>query len=309
MSYKKIVRFIFGITISISLCVLLLFLYMELVSDFRLENIVYHDFQLTSKPNHLEPTYDKESLKKILNHSFSYLGKGHQAFVFASDDGLHVIKFFRFWRLKPSKFMKALSYVPPFENVYEKYEKKRIRRLEKLFVGYEVANQYDKINSGLLFLHLDKTSDLNKTLILQDRYGFKHAVNLDDVCFAIQERAVNTKKVLYELLSKNEVEKCKVLLRQLMDLYFNEYLNGIIDQDHNILDNTGFTKDRAIRLDIGQLKKDDQIRIPANYLADLRKIIDKRLSVWLRGQFPKVAEELIEELEKTFEEIKNSAPA
>lgn len=305
MNDKKIFHWFLGILIACSLFVLTIFLYIELASDFRLENIVYEDKQLFPVAQLLD-LREKESLNEILNHSFYYLSKGHQAFVFASDDGKHVIKFFRFWRLKPSKLMKTLSYFPGFEKIYDKYERKRVRRLEKLFLGYQVANQYDKINTGLVFLHLNPTNDLNKTLIVRDRFGFSHSINLDEVSFAIQMRAVSTKKMLEELLKNNEIEKCKGALRQLIDLYFNEYQLGIIDQDHNILDNTGFTKERAIRLDIGQLKKDDRMKIHENYLVDLRKIIDKRLSIWLRRKFPTHAEELINELENKYKEIANT---
>lgn len=304
--YKKICTAICAFSLAIAMLILISFSYMELAGDFRFENIVFdeYQFQPLEQTNHHSSLSDKEP-EQILNQPFAFLGKGHQAFVFESQDGNYVIKFFRFWRLKPSCLIRYLSYIPLsyVKEWCDHYEKKRLRRLEKLFSGYQVAYAYDQKNSGLIYLHLKNSNSWKKQIVVTDRYGFENAIQLDEVFFAIQKKGVSTKETLTKLLDQGDTKKTKQLLRSLLDLYMDGYKRGIIDQDHNLLDNTGFSEGIALRLDIGQLQKDDNMKQPEYYLKDLRKIIDKRLARWLRKKYPQYVEELMQDLEKKFHEI------
>lgn len=271
-----------------------LFLYDEIASDFRYENIVFSE--LDHDPSRSVPALSSSELDKIyqiLNQNFTYIGKGHQAFVFASDDEEYVLKFFRFRRLKPSVLTDYLVAIPFIGSYFAHLEQKRLHRIEKLFTGYQVAYDYDRENTGMVYTHLNSTLFLNRRINVKDRFGFTHIINLDDVFFAIQQRAYSTKEVLVRLLNQGDVETAKLRIRQLFDLYIDEYQHGVFDQDHNIIHNTGFTQDRPIRLDIGQLKRDEDIKNPEVYQKDLQKLVNRRLAPWLRKYYPDFSEEII----------------
>lgn len=269
-------------------------LFEEVTGDFRLENITY-ELPITAQ----EPitSQKRQELNNIFDQSYTYLGKGRQTFVFASADGQYVLKFFRFKRLKPSRIIQIGSYLPFIGSVFTKCENKRQRRLEKLFTGYQVAYSYDQEHTGILYVHLGESQDLNKKITVKDWLGLSHSIELDTVAFAIQRRGRMTRDVLREFLDKGDTVSAKKHIDRLLSMYVAEYSLGIIDQDHNIMHNTGFVGETPLRLDVGQLKRDLIIRDPEIYSKDIKKIIDERIVGWLKRYYPKKAQELIREFE------------
>ncbi|MBA3958104.1 MAG: hypothetical protein H0X51_06905 [Parachlamydiaceae bacterium] len=287
---KQFLRAIGWTIFSIAALLGVLFLYVEITSDFRLENITYEDASRYHALATSEPI--PSQLTSILDQPFTYLGRGHQAFVFASADGRYVLKFFRFWRLKPWNIVSYVDFLP----VVSSYEQKRLRRLTKLFTGYEVAYQKDPENTGLVYLHLGVTQHLKKKISVSDRWGFHHQINLDTVCFAIQKRGEMTKDRLRRHLDAGDITEAKKDFQRLLAMYIAQYQNGVIDQDHNLIYNTGFVGDQAIRLDIGQLKYDETVKDPVVYEKDLNIIVNKRIAYWLHRYYPQYADEILADL-------------
>lgn len=56
------------------------------------------------------------------------------------------------------------------------------------FQSYKIAFEKLKEASGLLYLHLNHTTDLKKQVHLVDHLGSSYQVNLDDVAFLIQKK-------------------------------------------------------------------------------------------------------------------------
>src|SRR3569832_1589228 len=67
-------------------------------------NLTYHPEWETAS---LSPAQEDE-IKTLLNQPYTYLNKGVQSFVFASEDGRYVIKFFRHDHLSPPFWSKLL---------------------------------------------------------------------------------------------------------------------------------------------------------------------------------------------------------
>lgn len=220
----------------------------------------------------------KANIDQILSKQYSWLGQGRQVVAFLSEDGKYVLKIFKFKRLRT-----AYS---------EHAEEKRIRRIEKLFSGYHLGYTEDTENTGLIYVHLNKTNDLNKTIIVKDRLGFSHQIDLDTHAFAIQEYATMTKKMISDLLTKGKLDEAIERINQLFDLYLSEYNKGIVDADRNVMSNTGFLGNRAIRLDLGQLRKEK-----TDYRDDLEKVAFTRIYGWVLKYYPQYAEKILPTLE------------
>lgn len=269
-------------------------LFEEVTGDFRLENITY---DLPVKVQEPVTSQQRQELTRILDQRYTYLGKGRQTFVFASADGQYVLKFFRFKRLKPSRIIQIGSYLPFVGSVCTKCDNKRVRRLEKLFTGYQVAYKYDQEHTGILYVHLGVTHDLNKQITVQDWLGLSHQIDLDSVAFAIQRRGRMTRDVIRDFLDRGDTVSAKKYIDKLLSMYVAEYSLGIIDQDHNIMHNTGFVGETPLRLDVGQLKRDLSVRDPVVYKKDLGKIVEERVVGWLKRYYSKISQELIREFE------------
>jgi hypothetical protein len=274
--------FFYSIAIALS-SACIWYLYESESGDFRESNIIF-DLPLRMESN--TPKVLSPGIKKLLDQKFTWIGHGHQVYAFGSADGKYVLKIFKIHKLKPSWIETSLAYVP-FSDSHRNYRiEKRLRREERLFKGYNVAYEYDKDLTGLIYVHLNAQNNKQLFVVLQDRFGFSHRINLEETIFAIQERAKKTKDVLKELLDNGKVELVKIHINQLLKMYLAEYQRGILDRDHNVVHNTGFVGMRPIRLDVGRLTLDDEIKNPEAYQKDLDNIIHKRILPWINKNYP-----------------------
>jgi len=270
------------IALYLSLAIAVFFLaerlYYHYTGDFRLANISYEN--TAYQPQTSQPSLSKEdklNLCPILNQSYTFLGKGNQSYAFVSQDGLYVLKFFKFGHIKRSWFLNAKS---------------QEKRFLKVFAGYQLAYDLDRENTGLLYIHVNKTQGLATVVSLKDKVGFTHAIDLDQVVFVLQKKMTPTNELFTQLLKSGNLTAVKKRISQLFSLYHSEYKKGIYDRDHNLMYNTGFTDNQALRLDVGKLRQDDQMKQPEVYKKDLQKVAFKRIHGWFKKYYPQNLEEI-----------------
>lgn len=279
--------------------------YYHVTDDFRIANMTYEI------PHHLEweipalTAAEKEQLDHVLDQTFHYLGKGAQSYVFTSDDGKYVLKFFKFKHLKPSFFYTLLPPIYPFKQHVQKEEERKARKLDSVFTGYRLSYELHKQETGLVFIHLNKTNDLHRSVIVKDKIGRSHTIDLDSTVFLLQEKGETMRTVINNLLKKNEVALAKQRVRQVFDLYHSEYRKGIYDRDHGIMHNVGFVGDHPIHLDVGKMTLDANLKKPEVYSADL-ELIYKKIDLWLRVNYPQYHEEISKDMREKFLQITES---
>src|ERR1700722_581245 len=78
--------------------------YYRWTDDFRIANIT-HDIPYHPEWDTSLSHEELAQLKSILDQPFTYIGKGAQAYAFASEDGKYVLKFFKFKHLRPNTFL------------------------------------------------------------------------------------------------------------------------------------------------------------------------------------------------------------
>ena len=223
-------------------------------------------------------------LQTVFSQPFYYLDRGKQSFVFLSQDNRYVLKFFDSRCLRSGE----LPFLFPIS------EEHCSKKLEQLFEGYRVAQSFDRKNTGLLFVQLTPDPAYHIQASIFDRFGFRHQINLEEVPFIIQERAIPLRELITKLLSKGKVKEAEQRLRQMIEMYVEEYRLGIVDLDHNFMYNTGFIGERPLRIDLGRLQFNEEIKDPAIYQQDLKKVFIGRLSEWLERHFPKYRQEIMQ---------------
>lgn len=182
--------------------------------------------------------------QKLFGQRYRYLASGAQLFAFASEDGKYVIKFFR---------MKHL--IPSFNHYFRPEKKKhREENLNIIFQAYKMAYDDLKEEAALVYLHLNKTADLQTTLTVIDKLGRQHFINLDKTEFIVQEKA----ELIFPHLSKLDVEKRKEAIEAMLSLVQRRIDKGYADDDKAISHNYGFVGDRPIHLDIGRIYKGER---------------------------------------------------
>lgn len=199
------------------------------------------------------PCHDVEKVREILNQPFSYLNKGVQTFVFASQDGKYVIKFLRHDHLRPALWAHFL----PQQWRESKAAKKRAK-LNKDFISYKIAYEELREETGLVFVHLNKTDYLKQKLSLIDKIGVGHCLDLDQFEFLVQKRAELLYPTLENLIDQGKIEDVKVALSNLVHLLAKKFDKGIFDKDPDLNTNFGFVGNEVVQIDIGRFRKEDQ---------------------------------------------------
>ncbi|MBS0616463.1 MAG: hypothetical protein JSR58_07935 [Verrucomicrobia bacterium] len=237
-------------------------------------------------PFHPEWAVDS-SVPQIFDQKFHYLGKGAQSFVFASQDGKYVLKFFRHHHMRAPWIIRSL----PFAWAQAKAQKKE-SKLKKDFLSYTIAFREMPEETGIIYLHLNKTDHLKKKVTFVDKLGTFHEVDLDGMEFMVQKRATLLYPSIAQLMEKGETEKAKGAIADLLELLQKRMRKGIFDKDPDLNTNFGYVGGKPIQIDVGRFRydrdrpfsKDEIIRITDHF------------HQWLMIQYPVLDDYLRERL-------------
>ncbi len=302
-STKKMIRNLFWILGFLIFLLGIGHLYYHLTGDFRIAHVMSKTFyplqvelpKLTAK--------ERRQVGKILDQHFYFLGHGHQSFVFASDDGNYVLKLFRKDFIKRTWLKNVIPPITPFRSLFLHQGKGEEYRIRRVINGHAIAYALDRDNCGMIYFHFNQENRFGKAVTLVDKLGIKRTIIPESYVFAIQKRAVTTRQELTRLMAEGNVEETKRRIQQLFDFYLSAYRRGILDNDHKLIDNTGFVGDRVIRQDVGRLVLDPETQNLENIKTDLRKIVRKRLQPWFKSYYPQYYSEISEEMEQFLSEL------
>lgn len=99
-------------------------LYYRVTAGFTVGNITYalpYDSRWDIRDLNLA---ESKHLDYILSQNFKYLGKGCQSYVFASEDGQYVLKFFKFQRFRQREWLNHFTFIPGMEQYVKEKQKK-----------------------------------------------------------------------------------------------------------------------------------------------------------------------------------------
>lgn len=137
-----------------------------------------------------------------------------------------------------------------------------------------------------------------------DRLGISHSINPAITPFILQKKATVARSHFCKYFNKGDLESVKRLVDKIFVLYLNEYQEGVYDRDHNVIDNVGFTEDRAMRIDAGKLQYDPKFSQVEYYLPDIQEKVVKRIKIWTQSHYPLHFLALSEYLEMKLEKIR-----
>lgn len=236
-----------------------------------------------------------EELESIFNQPYTYLARGAQCFVFASQDGRNVIKFFRLCHMRAPKWMTVLT----FPLIFERYRLGKIlerrRSVEKDFNSYKIAFEEMKEETGLLYIHLNKTDHLKKHLTIYDKIGVVYDVDLDQVEFLVQKKATLVYPTIEKLLKTQGLSSAKQAITRLVQLLKFRCEKGIFDKDPDLNTNFGFLDLCPVQIDIGRFRYDEERSKPSIYRDEIIRITDN-LRQWLDTLSPALSDHLLAEI-------------
>lgn len=242
-------------------------------------------------------TQENQEVKGAMEQSYHHLGNGGQCFAFVSEDRKYVIKFFKQKVFQLPLWMEQFPL--PFL-VDWLFQKKRIKKQAlryKVFLAFKLCFEQAAEETGLLYIHLNKTQHLNKALSFWDDRGKVHHLNLDDLQFVIQKKADLAYSTLALLIQKDDLEGAKLAIDQLLKLNLRLYHKGLLNRDTNFQSNYGFIDTRAIVIDVGRIIPDETIKHPEKFKQDLLRITPK-FRLYLSLHHPELVSHFDESLGK-----------
>lgn len=232
------------------------------------------------------PQEEREAIDQILSQKFTYYNKGSQSYVFISEDKKYILKFLKQDKLRTRSWLAhlPLSFNPYYEDYLFKQEK-----CHATFAACKTSFTELKKESGLIYVHLNNTRDLNKKVTIFDKNGEKHIVDIDKTSYYVQKRAQLIYSRIAELMHQNETEKAKEIISSVFSLI--DYLGkkGVCDNDPILRKNFGLIDDIAVQIDIGKLKI-DSLRQQSLAYKDEAGSITNSFKVWLEKNYPALSE-------------------
>lgn len=263
-------------------------LYFRITDGFTVGNI---KSELAYNPNwktHSLSAQENAFIKNILSQKFTYLGKGCQSYVFLSEDGQYVLKFVKYQRFTPQRWLDYFAFLP-FMDRYRlgKIEKKK-KKLDMLFTSWKTAYDFLQPETGLIYVHLNKTPDIDQTLVIYDKMGFEHHLEMKNMEFLIQKKATMLCKAIDNLAAAQDIEGAKNLIDLLLSTILFEYERGFADNDHALMQNTGVLNGVPVHIDAGQFVRNEDVKRPEIYKQELFSKTFK-FRKWLQKNHPELA--------------------
>ena len=246
---------------------------------------------------HPEWEVPNRSIENILDQPYFYLGHGAQTYVFISKDGNHVLKFYRHHRCKhPLEIFSPILPSSLKNRLLQTIGKRHNKRL-KDFSSYVLAHQKLSEETGLVYLHLNRTTNLKKKLVVYDKILVRHLLDLDNYSFIVQKKADPFYPTMETWIEQNEWETAEKALSELIGLLTTRCKKELSDKDPDLRTNFGFIKNVPIQFDIGRFKMDPSRAQTHSYHDELIRIADK-LCHWLDIKAPRLSQHIHREIAK-----------
>jgi hypothetical protein len=185
----------------------------------------------------------------------------------------------------------------PF-SLFEKYRldnvEKRQDVFETFFKSFIHAYEHLREESGLIYLHLNKTRDLKKKVTLIDCDGNKFSVDLDSKEFVVQLKAEKISEYLLNLKDKDKEEEARQVVRSFLEIVARCCQRGYGDQELGVRNNFGIVNGKAILVDCSYLHVDTSLKYPHHFQAEILSVTEK-MSQWAEQFYPDLSIILQEE--------------
>ncbi len=269
-----------------------------------------HHTNFSSSPGEISTSYsspeweipsslidDPKLIDQILNQKFTYFNKGSQAYVYLSEDKKYVLKFLKQNKLHPNTWLARIPF--SFNPHYQRslFLKKK---LASTFQAIKTAFTDFKEETGLLYVHLNRSNNLKKTITIFDRKGKLHLVDLDKTSFLIQKKANLIYIRITELMAQGDIEGAKGIITSVFSLIDHLGRRGVVDNDPILRKNFGLIDDRAVQIDIGRMRIDPVRAENLTYKSEVASITTS-FKKWIEKNHP----DLLAHFEANLERVSN----
>lgn len=230
---------------------------------------------------------DEQKIQKILNQPFFFLEGGGQSYAFLSQDGQTVLKFFRHDHpYSPKRLLEYVRFPFGWDNVRIKLLNHKSRRdISPLLNSSKLAYDELKEETGLLYIHLNKTKAKFKKVVVVDRIGVRHSIDLDATEFILQKKVNLLFPSIQALMHEQNEAEARALIESLILCLEHSCQKGIGNTDGALKRNFGCVEGRTLCLDFGSFIRDPSLQDPQKAQEEIIKKT-ARLARWLKKYYP-----------------------
>lgn len=258
----------------------------KMTHGFRINNI-YSD--LTFDPVR-ERAQEVNSIRPLLSQPYYFLDSGGESYAFLSEDGQYVLKFFKYQHMCTKTWLVPL--------LPQKEIDRRKMRFHRFFKSCTLAYDHFRKETGLIFIHLNKSHNLNIKLKIFDPNHIAHQVDLDKLEFALQKKVSMAAPTFTALAQTGQIEMAKARLNTLLELIVHRCEMGLADHDGQ-LRNFGFLGNEAIAVDLGCFSIDETLKSSQGIKRTLLKE-SINMKKGLKIAYPELEEHLDEKIKEYF---------
>lgn len=229
---------------------------------------------------------EQKNLEQILNQKFTYYSKGSQSYVFISEDKKYILKFLKQHKLRPKSW---LAYIPISFNPYYREQLFKKKKCRATFNACKTAFLELKKEAGLIYVHLNRSRDLNKKVTIFDKNGERHVVDIDKTSFYVQKRAQLIYSRISELMHHGDIAQAKQIISSVFSLIDFLGKKGVVDNDPILRKNFGLIDDVAVQIDIGKLRIDPIRQHNFAYQQEIESITHS-FKIWLDKNYPQLSD-------------------
>jgi hypothetical protein len=239
-------------------------------NKFVLSEIQYdrpHDPRFDARPL---TALESQEVDQALSQNFTYFGCGGQAYVFFSEDGKYALKFFKQRHFREPTHLNYIPFIKRYRDL--KFAKRR-KKISVEYGSYKLGFELLPELTALIYVHLNKTSHLNKNITFIDKFKIKHLIDLDKTDFILQRRAELVHDKIDRQMADGDIKGAKATVDSIIDLIITRCKLGYSDKDPNIATNCGILGDKAIKIDVGRLTLDPNMTRPLYYKPELYHLV------------------------------------
>lgn len=281
MNYFSRYKAIFIFFVSLIFLYASIRIYFAVTAGFTVGNItsdLTYDHRWST---HSLSSTENQQINHALDQNYAYLGKGCQAYVFESEDKEYVIKFFKYQRFRPQAWINTLTFIPAVERYQQNKAIEKKNKLDSVYRSWKIAYEDLSRETGVVYLHLNKSDDLHKKITILDKMGIQHQLDLDQMEFLVQHKAEMLCSTLKTMIEEKKTFQAEVLIDRMLSMLLSEYMRGYADNDHALMQNTGVWDGYPVHIDVGQFIYNPSVKNPAVFGQEL---YDKtyKFHLWLK---------------------------
>lgn len=236
----------------------------------------------------------------FLDQSFTFLGSGVQCYVFLGEDNTTVLKVFKHYHaLASNETLKKLPLPHFLEKNRQEILNHRFKRIDDIFKSCKIAFEELKEETGLLYLHLNKTTTIQKQIDLIDKIGNHHQINLDTTPFLLQKKGELFFVKLTSLLENHDDEEAGKLIHLLVKQITSRASKGIINDDPLFYRNFAYLDGNIVEIDTGSFFKNPRLLYNSQELDQEVSFEIDELRNWVKKNCPQLIPFLHQEIDAT----------